>query len=113
MDVRLDIMQWAVRVQLISNAAVSYFQSALNSGMVKNVTNLRLEHSGHPCALVSLDLECQAHDAYLPIHFLVVSSRRSGSFHASQSQSMIERKAEVMIERARSGRRHVFHVLCC
>ena len=58
MDVRLDIMQWAVCVQLISSAAVSYFQSALNSGMV-----------GHHCALVSLDLECQAHDAYLPIHF--------------------------------------------
>ena len=26
-------------------------------------------HKGHQCALVSLDLECQAHDNYLPIHF--------------------------------------------
>ena len=25
-------------------------------------------HKGHQCGLVSLDLECQAHDAYLPIH---------------------------------------------
>ena len=30
-----------VCVQLISNAAVSYFQSALNSGMVKIVTSVR------------------------------------------------------------------------
>ena len=41
MDVRLDIMQWAVSVQLFSNAPVSYFQSALNSGTVKNVTSVR------------------------------------------------------------------------
>ena len=26
-------------------------------------------HKGHQCPLVSLDLECQTHDAYLPIHF--------------------------------------------
>ena len=26
-------------------------------------------HKGHQCALVSLDLECQAPDAHFPIHF--------------------------------------------
>ena len=41
MDVRLDVKQWAVCVQLISNAAVQYFQSVLNSGM--NVTSVRLD----------------------------------------------------------------------
>ena len=62
-------------------------------------------HKGHQRALVSLDLECQAHDA-LPFALsllLVVSCRQSGSFHSSQSQSMTEGQAEVMIEGARSG----------
>ena len=56
MDVRLDIMQRAVCVcvQLISNAAVSYFQSALHSGMVK---------LGHQCALVLLDMESHARES--------------------------------------------------
>ena len=30
--------------------------------------DLKFGHKGHQCAPVSLDLECQAHDAYLPIH---------------------------------------------
>ena len=94
-------MQWAVCVQLISNAAVSCFQSALNSGTVKNVTSVRSGKRVIKCALVSLDLECQAHDA-LPFALsllLVVSCRQSGSFHSSQSQSMTEGQAEVMIGR--------------
>ena len=37
---------------LISNDAVSYFQRALNSGVVQNVTNLRSGHKSHQCALV-------------------------------------------------------------
>ena len=41
-----------VCVQVISNAAVSYFQSALNWGMTKHVTNLRSRHKSHQCALV-------------------------------------------------------------
>ena len=41
MNVQLDIMQWAVCMRSISNAAVSYFLSALNSGTVKNVTSVR------------------------------------------------------------------------
>ena len=77
MDVRLDIMHWAVSVHLISNAPVSNFQSALNSGTVKNVTSVRSGTRVTKCALVSLDLECQAHDA-LPFALsllLVVSSQ--------------------------------------
>ena len=63
------VVPWAGCVHLISTAAVSGFQNAFNSGMVKNVTTLRSGHKGHRCALAQCDLECTPHDAHFRIHF--------------------------------------------
>ena len=102
-------MQWAVCVELISNAAVSYFQSALNSGMVKSVTNLRSGHKGHQGTLVLLDSECTAHDTHLRTHF----SWWPAAVEVGVSIPPKVNQAEVMIERARSTQRCVVHVFCC
>ena len=104
----LDIMQWAVCVQLISNAAVSYFQSALKSGTVKNITSVRSGTRVINVPWCHWIWNVQRMTHICPTLLLVVSSRQSGSFHSSQSPSMTEGKAEVMIERARSGRTCVF-----
>ena len=63
------VVPWAGCVHLITTAAVSGFQNAFNSGMVKNVTNLRSGHKGHRCALAQCDLESTPHDAHFRIHF--------------------------------------------
>ena len=103
MDVRLDIKQWAVCVQLIANAAVSCFQSALNSGMVKNVTIVRsgtrvINVPWCPWIWHAKRMTLFAHTL-----LLVASSRQSGSVLSSQRVSpRLKGKAEVMIERARS-----------
>ena len=66
MDLLQGVMQWAVCVQFISNAVVSYFSNAFKLG---HGQECHQGHMGHQCALVLLDLECTAHDAHLLIHF--------------------------------------------
>ena len=86
-------MQWAVCVQLISNASGVILSECAQLGHGQECHERTFGHKGHQCALVSLDLEYQAHDAYLPIHSWWSAAVKEGVSIPHKVKSMTEGKS--------------------